>query len=204
MLFFDSIAVNVSEKDLYERLGYKVNTEISDKQKKIFSKYIKYGFELAQIKGAGLRLKINKKSKKTVEFENGLVVKSGLLASFLFKCNEALFIASVMAGPIIEKIKQMQGEDLTGAVLLDAFASEAVDNALNWIQNYFSKDLIREKKFLIPGRISCGYGDFSLKIQDDIYRAMNLKKIGISINKYRQLNPEKAVTAVSGIADISS
>ncbi|HEO64115.1 MAG TPA: hypothetical protein ENN78_02460 [Candidatus Omnitrophica bacterium] len=203
-MFFDSIAVNISEKDVYKRLGYKVNTELSDKQKKSFSGYIKYGFELAQIKGAGLRLKIDKKSKKTVKFENSLVIKSGLLASFLLKCDEALFIASVMAGPIIEKIKQMQGEDLTGAVLLDAFASEAVDKALGWIQNYFSRKLIREKKFLIPGRISCGYGDFSLKNQDDIYRIMNLKKIGISINRYRQLSPEKAVTAVGGIADIIS
>jgi cobalamin-dependent methionine synthase I len=121
------------------------------------------------------------------------------LASMVKDCNELLFMAVTAGSKIIESIHELEKDDLTRSVVYDATASEMVDACFDWIQKYIRQELRRESRQLLPKRISCGYGDFSLQNQKVFFKLMRLDTMGITITKSFMLVPEKSATAVTGI-----
>ncbi|MFH1238699.1 MAG: methionine synthase, partial [bacterium] len=93
-------------------------------------------------------------------------------------------------------------KDVTQAVIFDATASEIVDEALNWIIDYLNRELRRENKYLTRKRFSAGYADFALSNQEIIYKTLQMKKLGVTLTKNYIMNPEKSVTAITGIKAI--
>jgi hypothetical protein len=91
------------------------------------------------------------------------------------------------------------GANVTRGIVLDAAASEIVDDALDWIVDYFNQSLRRENRRLLGKRYSAGYGDLFLETQKVIYGLLQLDRIGIEITKSCMLIPEKSVTAITGI-----
>ncbi|MDP8215973.1 MAG: hypothetical protein P9L98_01460 [Candidatus Kaelpia imicola] len=200
--YFDPISVDFPREIIYKRLGFKPGMDIVSSQIEEFDGYIQEGLLKMELKGAYLRLPVKKNSNSVVEFENGLRIKSELLSSLLNNYREALFMAATTGESIIDEIKIAQDENMTKAVVLDALASESVELSLRWIQRFLDRELLRDRRRLILRRISCGYGDFKIEYQNEIYRLMKLGRLKIEINDYFQLIPEKSVTAVTAIEDI--
>ena len=201
--FFNSITVQVPKDRVYNRLGYTAGkTKLTAQQKDEFESYINDALFLAKPKGSALRLLVEKKDKKNIVVKGGFSFNSELLSSFIKDAKEVLFMGATAGADVIKVIQDKKEDNLTKKVVFDAVASEVANLSLGWIQEYFNRELKREKKQITPNRISCGYGDFALESQKKIYDMLDLKKIGVSITENFILIPEKSVTAVCGICEV--
>jgi hypothetical protein len=200
--YFDPIRVQIPKEIVYRRLGSKPYMDIPSKQSEEFDSYIQEGLSKLELKGASLSIGIKSNRDSVVEFEDNLSIKSELLSSLLRGYQEALFIAATAGEAIMAEIDSAQNSNMTKAVVLDALASESVELSLGWIIDILNKEILRYKKRIIPRRISCGYGDFKIEYQNEIYRLMKLGRLKIELTDYFQLVPEKSVTAVTAIENI--
>lgn len=203
VVFFNSIPITVPHERIYTRLGYRqTSTRISPEQKKEVDTYIGEAALRIQLKGALRRVVIKEKTSSAVTIADGSILKSVHLVSFLKECSEAMVMVATAGRDIVEAVREnTSGGQATRGVVFDATASEMTDAALDWIMSYANRQLLRENKQLMAKRYSCGYGDFSLEHQKVFYGLLALEQIGISINDAYVLNPEKSVTAITGILD---
>ncbi|MFH1768789.1 MAG: methionine synthase [Candidatus Omnitrophota bacterium] len=198
---FDSIPFSAPPDKIYSRLGYvKGVTKISKGQDGLIKKYIGQARELIRLKGAAVRVPIEKVDSGEITLSGRISFRSKALAKFLVNCKEVLIMAATAGEEVVKAIdKNFQGKDMTLAVVFDAVASQEVDQSLAWIMNCFNISLAAEGKCLTPRRFSAGYGDFSLDNQKIIYDTLRLKRLGISLTGEYILVPEKSVTAIAGI-----
>lgn len=199
--FFQQISIEVPKERIFLRLGYRKGKTVFSQNSSIrFESYLREALSCINLKGAALVVPIASLSKKEVCLKGGFVIKSSSFAEFLYGCGEILFLGATAGSDIIKLISSGKDrQDLEGAVIADAAASQMADAALDWIVAYKARQLLRQNKVLTEKRFSPGYADFNLSYQEMIYRILNLKKIGITLKKTYMLNPEKSVTAACGI-----
>ncbi|MBU0503477.1 MAG: hypothetical protein ABH882_07485 [Candidatus Omnitrophota bacterium] len=201
IIYFERLIPPLSNSRVYKRLGYRDKiTKIGPKQKKEVNGYIKEALRFIRIKAAVRFLAVKKiVPPRVLLYENASFISNNL-ADLLEGCCEVLLMGATAGNKIIEAIqKDSSGENIMRAVVFDAVASEITDSCLDWLMSYFNKKICRKNKTLTRRRFSAGYGDFLLKNQKEIFKLLELKKIGVEINKCYILNPEKSVTAVAGV-----
>ena len=206
VIYFESITISLPREQIYNRLGYsKGKTSLSSEQKDLFENYISQAQFFISLKGAGVIIPIENIGVTEIKLENKVILRSSDLAKLLVGC-EAVLLMGASAGDEIGKeiAKDSAGKNVTRAVVFDATASEVTDKGLNWITNYFRRQLSRENRYLIEKRYSAGYGDLALDSQKPIYDILKLGKIGVSITDEKILVPEKSVTAITGIKPITT
>jgi cobalamin-dependent methionine synthase I len=201
VVFFDSIKIAAPKQKIFARLGSRLGlTKIPDKQVKEIDEYISQAQDLIELKGAALRIPIQQKKDNKIVLHTGIVFESKSLADFLKDSSELIFMSATAGKKIVEAVAlDSQSNNLSRGVVFDAVASEMADAALSWIMDYYSHEVSRENRRLLPRRFSAGYGDFSLDNQRIIYYALLLSRIGITITDEHILVPEKSVTAITGI-----
>ncbi len=198
---FSSINISLPVDAVYRRLGYKRGiTKVDEREKEKIERHIEYAASLVSLKGAGLRVPLERVDPALVVLGTGTDIKSAKLAGFLKGCKETLFIGSTAGSAVMNAIRgDIEGGDMARGVVIDAVASEMADAALDWIVGFFNRLLARESARLTKGRFSAGYGDFLLENQKMMYDMLELDRIGVTINENFILMPEKSVTAVVGI-----
>jgi len=203
VLFFDSISIPVPHKEIYRRLGFTSGvTKISPSQREDIQRHIKDAASLIQLRGVGMRVPILGIKGSEVALADGLAFESQHLAKFLRSCSEIVLMGATAGDGIIDAIeKDIECDNVTHGVVLDATASEMVDASLDWIMDYFNRTLLRENRRLLRKRYSAGYGDLPLEAQKTMYRLLELERIGVQITESCILVPEKSVTAISGIRE---
>ncbi len=201
VIFFNSINIPVPRREIFRRLGYRKGiTRIGKGQKEVIEDYIEYALSLIHLRGAGRRISIKEKSSSNIVLSNGVVFESKGLSKMIGDCEEIILMGATAGDDVIESIREdTEANQLTRGVVLDAVASEMVDASLDWIVDYFNRELRRENKRLTKSRFSAGYGDFTLENQKKIYDILEFERIGVKINENYILMPEKSVTAVAGI-----
>ncbi len=199
--FFDHITVPAPLRNIYRRLGYQKGvTHLEAGQRDELDAWIHDAAFLMHLKGVLRRFPVIGRSSKKTRLPEEVVFESRDLASFLDGCSEIALIAATAGEGIIGEIQNAAaGHQLTRGVVFDAVASETVDAALDWITAYLRQMLRRENKEPRKGRFSAGYGDFLLQNQKRIFELLELRRLGVRINKSFVLIPEKSVTAVVGI-----
>ncbi|MBN3039822.1 MAG: hypothetical protein JW867_01705 [Candidatus Omnitrophica bacterium] len=198
--FFDPINIIIPKEQIFKRLGYdSKKTKISSRQLQENEEIIYEAASLLALKGSALRLKIKKISGAKLMLSEGISFESRLAVRILKGCQEALLMGVTAGQAVIEEIKRLSQKDLSRAVIYDAVASESTDACFGWIENYYHSQLSRESRKLTGKRISCGYADFKLEYQKVIYRALNMKSLGINLTKSMILVPEKSATGLTGI-----
>lgn len=198
---FPSITVPVPRDAIYRRLGYRRGaTKISGSRVEEIERHITDALSLISLKGAALRVPLKEVTPRLVILGTGAEIASEKLARFLQGCTEALLIGATAGGAVMDAIRgDIEGDDMTRGVIVDAVASEMTDAALDWLIGYFNRLLTREQARLTRGRFSAGYGDFLLENQRTMYDLLELGRIGVAISEHCILIPEKSVTAVAGI-----
>lgn len=194
------IPVNPPYNKIYRRLGFnKRITKLTIKQKQETDLFIEKALSFIALKGCTLREIINDNDGCNVSIGQ-LIFKSKQLSKFLYGCKETLFMGATAGNAIMDAIaEQTATGNLSAAVIYDAAASEMTDAALNWLMNYYNGQLQREGKRLLPRRVSAGYSDINLENQKIIYDQLKMQKIGVVISPSLILQPEKSVTAITGI-----
>ena len=106
----------------------------------------------------------------------------------------ALFAATVGAG-VDRLILKYNRLSPARAVVLQAMGAAAVEQ---WCDELNAR--ITARFGSTRPRFSCGYGDLPLKLQREIFPALNVtKNIGVTLTDGDLMIPEKSVTAIVGI-----
>ncbi len=114
-------------------------------------------------------------------------------------CNKAVIMCATLGNRIDNLIRKTQLLDMAKAVVLDSFASVAIEQVCCSVD-----EMIAEKytKKYLTFRFSPGYGDFPISLQKQFLNILDApRKIGLCTNDNFLLTPTKSVTAVVGISD---
>lgn len=198
---FDPITVHLPGDKVYRRMGYiRGVTACSKNRQKEIDEAIDEAVSLCRLKGSAVRLLIKENTDGRILLASDKVFISKDLCKMLDDCGEVLIMGATAGSNITDAVSRFsRQEDLSRAVVYDAVASEMVDAALQWIMDYFNRQLSRERKHCLKRRFSAGYGDFVLENQKIIYDLLELDRLNISLSPGYMLIPEKSVTAITGI-----
>lgn len=120
------------------------------------------------------------------------------IANHLDGCEKAILMCATLGTEIDKLIRISQISDMAKAVVLDSFASVAVEQVCNRVD-----EIIAEKYdgYYMTFRFSPGYGDYPISLQQDFLRMLDApRKIGLTTNENFLLMPTKSVTAVLGLS----
>lgn len=120
------------------------------------------------------------------------------IANHLDGCEKAILMCATLGTEIDKLIRINQISDMAKAVVLDSFASVAVEQECNKVD-----EIIAEKYngYNMTFRFSPGYGDYPISLQQDFLRMLDApRKIGLTTNDNYLLMPTKSVTAVLGLS----
>lgn len=120
------------------------------------------------------------------------------IANHLDGCEKAILMCATLGAEIDKLIRISQISDMAKAVMLDSFASVAVEQVCNRVD-----EIIAEKYDgrYMTFRFSPGYGDYPLSLQQEFLRMLDApRKIGLTTNDIFLLMPSKSVTAVMGLS----
>jgi hypothetical protein len=204
--FFDVIPLSEAiDERAMRRMGYNEKIlSMTSAQKDEIAVFFGQARQLIKLQGSAMRIDIMRWSDESVQLATGIGFSSKALAGMLKGCSQVLLLGATAGAQIVETIRLESSANPTRAVVLDAYASEAVDHALGWIMEYFAQQVMPEGKRVIYKRFSAGYADFALDNQQIICNALLLARYGVRLTPEHILAPEKTVTAVSGIISRSA
>lgn len=120
------------------------------------------------------------------------------IENHLSGCQQAVVMCATLGTEIDRLIRISQIADMAKAVVLDSFASVAVEQVCAKVD-----ELIAEKHsgMNMTFRFSPGYGDYPIEMQKEILTMLDApRKIGLTTNDNYLLMPSKSVTAVLGLS----
>jgi len=204
---FPYIPLKVPRHKILKRLGYhRRQNEISQRMMTEIDQWITDAADHIHLKATTCigDIRIDQGNGTVALEQSDIVFESPKFTRFLGKADQLLMMGITGGQAIADKIKQLQDEKrMTGAVIMDAAASEIVDEGFDWLMALFNKELVRERKTLKLKRFSAGYGDFDIRFQADIYHLLKMETLGVAITDTCILMPEKSVTAFCGISKVT-
>ena len=119
----------------------------------------------------------------------------------LYDCDRVVLFALTL-GPEAELLIRREGlRSPTQALILDACASAACEQACDDLQKQLEDQLCTEGIFPTD-RFSPGYGDLPLTVQAPLLELLDAqKRCGITLSDTLIMTPRKSVTAIFGLAD---
>lgn len=121
------------------------------------------------------------------------------IENHLSGCCKAIVMCATLGVEIDKLIRISQIADMAKAVVIDSFASVAIEQVCSK-----ADELIAEKypDCYMTFRFSPGYGDYPIGLQQKILTLLDApRKIGLTTNESCLLIPSKSVTAVMGLSD---
>jgi len=129
-----------------------------------------------------------------------LAIEGAAIGSHLAGCDQAVVLA-VTVGEAIEQAvtRHFDEGNYAYAVLLDAAATAAVEQAADALEKAIRPQLAREG-YAMRWRFSPGYGDWPLRQQPELLRVTRAAEIGIRLSDSLMLLPRKSITAILPLA----
>ena len=204
---FPYIPLKVPRYKILKRLGYqRRQNEVSQRIMSEVDKWITRAADLIHLKATARigDIHIDHKNGTVALKQSDTVFESERFTRFLGDADQLLIMGITGGQAVADEIKQLQADKkMTGAVIVDAAASEIVDEGFDWLMALFNKELVRQRKLLKLKRFSAGYGDFDIRYQADIYYILKMETLGVAITETCILVPEKSVTAFCGISKVT-
>lgn len=123
------------------------------------------------------------------------------IGELLTGCREAVLMAVTLGQGIDRLLAKNSVSNMADAVIMDACASAAIENAADNFEADLRREVEAEGSYLTD-RFSPGYGDLTLSAQKKLCAALDTeRKIGLSLSPSLLMIPGKSVTAVLGISD---
>ena len=126
------------------------------------------------------------------------IVQGEDIKNHLDGCEKAIVMCATLGAEIDKLIRINQISDMAKAVVLDSFASVAIEQVCSRVD-----ELIAEKfdGYYQTFRFSPGYGDYPIELQKSVLSMLDApRKIGLATNENCLLTPTKSVTAVMGLS----
>ena len=192
----DKKALNINKSEIYRYMGYTKGASVSEKVDSEVDEILTKVLAQSTPKVCYKRFALD--FSEGIDF-GGFCIYSKDLAVNLNGCKEAVIFAATIG---LYTDMQIRKETLLSpyrACIFQAVGAavvEAVCDEFNgWLKEAEEKD-----GNIVKPRFSPGYGDVSLDVQKDIFRALDCTKaIGITLTDSLLMIPEKSVTAIIGI-----
>lgn len=116
-------------------------------------------------------------------------------------CHHIILCAVTIGMQVDRQIQIATKKSATDGYLAQAAGAALVESFMNCLNDDLKQEYEKQGYYLRP-RFSCGYGDFDLKHQRDIFRALpRTAAIGLTLMDTDIMAPSKSITAVIGICD---
>ena len=190
--------ISINVREVYRYLGYGRSVPDDDMAKMIDS-CIMDVIEVSEPRYIAERFPISESPD-----EGGLIVGGALLISkdlerSLKGCEEAYLMGVTIGVGVDRLIARASVSDVTKAAIYQAVGAAYIEDCCDQVNEEINDAVCKEGLKTRP-RYSPGYGDLSLKYQEDISRLLNLpKNVGISLSESKIMSPSKSVTAIIGL-----
>lgn len=190
--------INITQEQVLKRLGYnKYKTKIDNKTYKLINELINESKILIQPIGTFKFVNISIQNKEITFIENNYKIQNSNLTNHILKNNgNSLILLSCTIGKnITDKIQSnLKNNFNEKAVILDAVASELVENNITYLEKICLRHYYKTGK-KTNFRFSPGYGNVELKHQVLFEDLLKISNIGITTSESYMLIPEKSITA---------
>jgi len=133
-----------------------------------------------------------------IELENGIKIKSAILAEILATAKViSLYASTIGAGVENESSRLSDMGKVKESLLWDCFGSESAETVARRI-SVIVHQRAKSKGLTNTLRFSPGYIDFALDFNKKIIDLVDGKKIGVSANSAGLLIPRKSTTGIIG------
>jgi hypothetical protein len=191
--------IKVSYDKLLSRLGYfKAKTKINKKMFYMINEILNFSHKFI-IPNVAMNFENIIHVNNEVIFNSGYKIKS-FNVSTLLKNSFGAYGIVVTIGKTLECKRNdfLVNKKVFDALILDAVGSVAAEEVIELVYTQIY-NCEKEKKNILTKRYSPGYGDWFLEQNKEFIDWIGTEKIGVSLNKYYQMNPEKSVSAIVGV-----
>ncbi|HHX62730.1 MAG TPA: hypothetical protein GX707_18750 [Epulopiscium sp.] len=127
-----------------------------------------------------------------------LVMESKDISNHLAKSDKCVLMAASLGLQVDIKIAYYSRTDVTKSLILDAYASTAIEALCDEIEETIRKEAC-DHGYNITSRFSPGYGDLPITLQKPITQVLKTyPKMGLTVNESSIMLPRKSVTAIIG------
>lgn len=127
------------------------------------------------------------------------IIKGEDIKEHLSGCEKVIMMCATLGAEIDKLIRINQISDMAKAVVMDSFASVAIEQVCNKIDIMFAE---KYKGLNMTTRFSPGYGDYPIELQKSFLHILDApRKIGLTANDSFLLTPVKSVTAIIGLSE---
>ncbi len=191
-----------AKEAVLRRLGYHRQTVVDAGDMAKIDAMIAKAADLCRPRAKAVLLPILTQAENCTTLENGITLVSTKLAGMLADSKQVLVMGATLDMSVIDTInREIKDGDAVFAVVLDAYASECVDDALDYIMQAQGRADFRLGRKLTKHRFSAGYGDLDLRYQKDLFELIGMDKLGVTINENLLMEPEKSVIAICGVEE---
>lgn len=142
-----------------------------------------------------------RKDEKLFLKDSVISFESQALWKFLQRSESCALMAVTLGNLMDTRIRYYEKSDMARAVILDACATAAVEEACDRVCEIIKKEAGLKRKTL-TSRFSPGYGDLPLDIQGEFISVLEADRaIGLTASAHNILIPGKSVTAIAGLID---
>lgn len=136
---------------------------------------------------------------KIIDLPDERLIRGQDIAAHVSGCDRAVLLCATLGADIDKLIRVTQVSDMARAVVLDSFASVAIEQLCDKAEQ---KIAARVPGAYFTFRFSPGYGDYPITLQKRFLTELDApRKIGLSANENHILIPSKSVTAIVGISN---
>jgi len=200
MTLLKDIPIELNREEVLRYLGYKRNKMvINNSLAQIIEEMVENSSTFLNPRGIFDTLVVEHFDRERIVFKDTRFCLEGIQISRYFsKCSRVTFIAATVGEEIDSEIEKLfEAGDSTRAVILDAIGSDAVEQAVNWINNFIQKQA-GNKGYFTLSRVSPGYGLWPIEANLEIAKFLNTRTIGLRVLESYQLVPRKSVIAAVG------
>ncbi len=191
--------IDIDKKEVCRYLGYRNGRRPKSSILLLIDKETEEAHNLIQTSCFYQLKGVKRVRSPQVILEDGLTITSEVLSRVLPRCQQvAIFVVNI--GRRLEKrVNQlMEGGQMLRATILDAVGSEAVEEAVDYLQNKL-RELANSDGAEITMRYSPGYCDWDITQQRVLFEAMNSAPLGVSLTDECLMVPRKSVSGLIGL-----
>lgn len=192
--------LTIRKEEVLRYLGFK-NQTLEKDMNNLIEETIEEMRNLAKVRYVYKPFNIDRGKDEIILLDTKMKLLGRDIYKHLEKSQKCILMAVTLGSEIDMKIRYYEKINMTKALILDACATTAIEEACDETCGTIENGLIEKNKKL-TWRFSPGYGDLPIESQKDFISVLEGNKtIGLTVSDHSILLPRKSVTAVVGIID---
>lgn len=176
-----------------------LKADLSNELADDIDKNIRLAARLFHVKGKDIVLPIEHINEESFSIAGNIIVSKSLAKLLSGSKSAYLMCTTIEADEVAQISTAMKNAEGLKAIVLDAYASEYVDGALDVLVDRKNESLRRTGQKLTKHRFSAGYGDLDIKYQRVFFDLLEMHTLGVRLNESFLMEPEKSVIAIAGV-----